>query len=208
MDKKIYNRRYGMYLGRLRGYTLLRTRLITRSILQALNPQKEEVILEIGCNTGHLLSVLIRFCRLCVGIDINQDIINTLGNHRILSMSAGALAFKEGAFDKVCSAHTLEHIRGIKSVFREVHRVLKPGGIFVFSFPLELFRGQSAIKDSFVMYGHPFYAGKIHVHRLTPGKIRRVVVKRHFEVLNVFGNLTPFPECLMVLKKIGPVDTA
>ncbi|MCF8084257.1 MAG: class I SAM-dependent methyltransferase [Deltaproteobacteria bacterium] len=200
--EKIYNLKYGMHLNRRWGHPLLRMRLVTRSILRALDPRAEEMILEIGCNSGHILSEVGKRCPRCTGIDINKDMIQRLHHQRILYMNATTLAFKHQTFHKVYAVHTLEHIPGIRQVFREVHRILKPQGLFVFSFPLELFRGQSAVKDSMVLYGHPFYARKIHVHRLSPGKIRRIISGLPFEVKDTSWDLAPFPQYLMRLKKI------
>lgn len=198
--------RYGTYLGRQRGYPLLRAKLVSKAILALLDPQKGDIILEIGCNNGHLLDHVARLCLHSFGIDINKDMVGRLHNKRIIPMDARNLGFASDAFDKIFSSHTLEHIPRIVQVFKEAYRVLKEQGVFVFSFPLEIFQGQSAIRDSVFLYGHPFYARKIHVHRLTPKRVKRMIADISFEVAKTSIRLTPFPECLMKLLKIKGQD--
>ena len=48
------------------------------------------------------------------------------------------LTFPSASFDLVISSETMEHVRRPWQAFSEVHRVLKPGGFYVFTVP---FRG-------------------------------------------------------------------
>jgi len=45
-------------------------------------------------------------------------------------MNAANLSFADGSFDSVWSNESIEHIHPTDGLFREVHRVLKPGGRF------------------------------------------------------------------------------
>jgi SAM-dependent methyltransferase len=47
-----------------------------------------------------------------------------------------ALTFGDEAFDLVISSDILEHVRGPMEAFAEIHRVLRPGGVHVFTVPL------------------------------------------------------------------------
>lgn len=46
-----------------------------------------------------------------------------------------ALPFQDGEFDAVFSNQVLEHIRDLVALVREVHRVLRPGGVFLAHVP-------------------------------------------------------------------------
>ena len=46
------------------------------------------------------------------------------------------LSFEDGMFDLVTSTEVFEHVPDYMAGFAEVHRVLKPGGWFVFTIPL------------------------------------------------------------------------
>ena len=45
------------------------------------------------------------------------------------------LPFKSGSFDVVISSETFEHVRRPEAGFRELHRVLRPGGLHCFTVP-------------------------------------------------------------------------
>ncbi len=47
------------------------------------------------------------------------------------------LTFANDTFDLIITSEVLEHIRRPEEAFREIHRVLKPGGVHIFSIPLE-----------------------------------------------------------------------
>jgi len=50
------------------------------------------------------------------------------GGHVIGDVSKG-LPFRESSVDEVVCVHVLEHIRDLKVAMRELHRVLRPGGV-------------------------------------------------------------------------------
>lgn len=93
------------------------------------------VILEIGCNTGMLLEQL--KARLgeksskILGVDFNKDAIET-AKQKGLDASFGDAQNLEDIPDNsiniIFSLHTYEHIPNLGKAFRELQRILKPGG--------------------------------------------------------------------------------
>ena len=57
------------------------------------------------------------------------------------------LSFADDTFDLVISEDVFEHVRDSDRAFREVHRVLKPGGVHVFSIPFAFGRRTEALFD-------------------------------------------------------------
>jgi SAM-dependent methyltransferase len=53
-----------------------------------------------------------------------------------LSGEITALPFCDEKFELVCAFDVIEHVEDDRAVFGEVRRVLKPGGLFVFSVPM------------------------------------------------------------------------
>jgi SAM-dependent methyltransferase len=69
------------------------------------------------------------------GVDI--DVVEGVGED---------LPFEDGEFDFVLAISVMEHVRDPLQVFREVHRVLRPGGGFFFHTTTTLARKQDEIK--------------------------------------------------------------
>jgi hypothetical protein len=53
----------------------------------------------------------------------------------VWNQDAHNLSFSDASFDVVISSETMEHVRTPWQGFREIHRVLKPGGVHVFTIP-------------------------------------------------------------------------
>lgn len=70
------------------------------------------------------------------GVDIDNAVLeNTyLDDAKVMSPTA-PIPYDDNSFDVVISANVLEHVQDPDSVFDEIHRVLKPGGFFVFQTP-------------------------------------------------------------------------
>ncbi|MCM2339136.1 MAG: class I SAM-dependent methyltransferase [Burkholderiales bacterium] len=197
----IYNESYGNFVGSENGYSAIRNKLRTNKFAKIVNPQKDESILDIGCNKGLLLYRLIPHAKEVIGIDINEKLVSSLKDEKIKFMSATNLKFAENSFDKVCAFEVIEHIEEIDKVFSEASRVLKNGGKFIVSFPFEMVRGQSAILDALFVYKDISYARKLHVHKLTPNKIKKIVKNLPLRTTKTQIVLIPFPSFLMILEK-------
>lgn len=198
----IYNKDYGNFVGSEDGYSAIRNKLRTNKFVKIVDPQKNESILDIGCNKGLLLYRLIPKAREVVGIDINQKLIAELKDEKIKFMSATNLEFEKDSFDKICAFEVIEHIEEIDKVFSEASRVLKKGGKLIVSFPFEIVRGQSAILDALFVYKDISYARKLHVHKITPNKIKKIVKKLPLNTTKTQIVFIPFPSFLMILEKM------
>lgn len=94
-------------------------------------------ILDIGCGAGGVIELFSVAVRLPVGIDVD---LSSLRRHRDPAVQCVAgtvdrLPFAAASFDLAMSSWTLEHLTRPDLAFREVARVLKPGGHFVFLAP-------------------------------------------------------------------------
>lgn len=102
-------------------------------------------LLDIGCGSGYLLLNLasVGFINKSYGVDISLGMLkeckqyaDNLGTKVNLAQSdVDFLPFKDSGFDMVIGHAILHHLPDIKAVFREVHRILKPGGICIFTEP-------------------------------------------------------------------------
>jgi ubiquinone/menaquinone biosynthesis C-methylase UbiE len=79
---------------------------------------------------------LARSCKEVVGIDFEARHLEV--NEALTSFSVGgadALPYDDGRFEMVSANMVLEHLEKPRQVFREISRVLAPGGRFVFVTP-------------------------------------------------------------------------
>lgn len=98
-------------------------------------------ILEVGCGIGYLLNQLNDIGFKVSGIDFSKEAVDNQINKNldVVCGNSKKLPWKSAYFDFVCSMGALEHytynIFDLLETFKEIYRILKPGGIFVFFVP-------------------------------------------------------------------------
>jgi SAM-dependent methyltransferase len=113
-------------------------REITTALLDPVCPPGEDrLVLDAGCGTGGMLSWLSRYAGTgkAVGIDLVSDAIKfcrAREHSYLIQASVTDLPFQDSVFDLVTSFDVLVQLPGEESdahAMREMHRVLRPGGI-------------------------------------------------------------------------------
>jgi len=94
-------------------------------------------LLDLGCGRGGVLEQLGEAAGCALGLDPDHA---SLVEHRLPALpravaSAGALPLPRASVDLVISSWVLEHLPQPEHAFREVARVLRPGGAFIFLTP-------------------------------------------------------------------------
>jgi SAM-dependent methyltransferase len=108
--------------------------LFREIILQILRP--ESMLLDLGAGAGLVKQMNFRgLAKKVCGVDLDPRVTSNpmLDEGRIAN--AGVIPYGDGVFDVVFSDNVLEHLEAPVKVFREVARVLKPGGAFLFKTP-------------------------------------------------------------------------
>ncbi len=98
---------------------------------------KQLEILNVGAGTGDDLPALNKYGRVCV-VDINKDALDLIPADLCAEKMVGdvcKLPYKDNTFDIVTAFDVVEHIDDDVMAVSEIHRVLKPGGKFLFSVP-------------------------------------------------------------------------
>jgi trans-aconitate methyltransferase len=106
-------------------------------LLELLEAKSAELILDLGCGTGHLTSQIAATGAKAVGVDGSPEMIRQAHEKypalRFEVMDARQIAFPE-QFDAVFSNATLHWIKEPEQVIRGIAKTLRPGGRFVAEF--------------------------------------------------------------------------
>jgi SAM-dependent methyltransferase len=105
---------------------------------------KDRDVLEFGCGNGWLAQHIAQSAKSIVGIDLSDVVVSQANercaregvhNARFAAMDAEAMTFPDETFDLVFGSAILHHLDVPRSV-KEIHRVLRPGGVTLFWEPL------------------------------------------------------------------------
>lgn len=133
--------------------------------------------LDVGTGQGQSAFFLTNFFLQVVGIDICEDCIKTgrrafFRHRKILKlkvMDGAALRFPQAVFDCVTGYWLFHHLRFLARVLSEIHRVLKPDGIF---FGV----------DHLDQKGNPKQNNYLELHKLKI-EVERRLGKDHFDLI-------------------------
>ena len=113
-------------------------------LLDKIPEIRPSTLLDLGCGTGYFCAPLIdRFQHVSyLGLDLSEEMINYARNHHPnlgawLASDAERLALKDNSVDLIFSSLAIQWCADLPSLMAEIRRVLKPGGLFVFSTLLE-----------------------------------------------------------------------
>lgn len=96
-------------------------------------------VLDFGCGAGALVEKLILRGYDARGCDVVQNW--QAGNDRLsrIEKDPYRLPYADGTFDAVVSTSVLEHAQNKEEFFREMHRILRPGGYMFHLYPGKYF---------------------------------------------------------------------
>lgn len=162
LDEKAYASIYGRedqhwwFLGR---------RKVLGRLIAGLEPPGDWRVLDVGCGTGGNFSFLDAYGRV-EGCDYSEEAIRFCvmrGTHPVRVASIYELPYGDGSFDLVTCLDVIEHLRLDLPAFRELKRVLKPGGYLLATLPL----GPHLYSDFDCVAGH--------LRRYTYAEVARLV---------------------------------
>lgn len=111
--------------------------------LRALNPKRNDIILDVGTGTGFFARMIAKRKAKIIGIDMSENMLkiarelskNEKLKMRFLKGNAEDLPFKDSTFDKIIAIDLIEHLKNPEIFIREASRVLKNDGKIVLSWP-------------------------------------------------------------------------
>lgn len=189
--------------------------------LELLGNVKGKKILDFGCGTGIYAKLLTKKGARVKGFDISPEMIKIAKEENPnLDLKVGSgydVPFKE-KFDIVLASLVVHYFKDWDKMLREVKRVLKKGGIFVFSTNNPVYDSRERINvdgKEVGVFGDYYYEGQAYVswkdnegkkmnmtfYRKTYQSIIEVILKNGFEIV---GYKDCFP--LKKAEKLFPED--
>jgi len=136
-------------------------------------------VLDAGCGS----SLIVQSLNNVVGMDFNYAKLRFLRRYEIplVNGSAFALPFKDGSFDCVMSSQVIEHIRYDESIFAEMYRVLRPGGMLILGTPDYATIGWRIIEP---LYGFLMPGGykDEHITHYTLAQLREILARYNIAI--------------------------
>lgn len=108
-------------------------------LAQPFLPPAPAKVLDAGCGSGYGSVLLTEWGYEAVGVDVDETTCEYARNYsgcRVECASLERLPFESGEFDAIVSVEAIEHVHDDAAMFREFHRVLKPGGVLYASTPI------------------------------------------------------------------------
>jgi ubiquinone/menaquinone biosynthesis C-methylase UbiE len=138
----------------------------TLSLLQNIRGKK---ILDLGCGTGIYTKILKKKGAKVQGIDISPKMIEFAKQYvKGVDFKVGSaykLPYKSGTFDIVLASLVVHYFGNLDKAFKEIRRVLKKNGVFIFSSDNPLVSVTHRIKGKprkFRVFGDYFNEGKFY----------------------------------------------
>jgi 2-polyprenyl-3-methyl-5-hydroxy-6-metoxy-1,4-benzoquinol methylase len=167
----------------------------------------ENVLLDIGCGTGTQCGDLAGHVKQVTGIDFSGKLLaiaeqrkaeRKLDNVEFIKTSLFDERFRAGSFDVVMAFYVLHFFEDIDSVFKHIHTLLKPGGLF--------------ISETACMGEHDITTGKIlgffgrfgfvpKINPLTYKQLEQAMETAGFELVEKTQFSDSNPEFTLIMKK-------
>jgi SAM-dependent methyltransferase len=133
-------------------------RFIFQTLQSEVPDWREKEILDAGCGTGLILMQLGSPVK-TVGVDLAPEAIafcRQRGLENVYQADICALPFVDRSFDIVICSSVLYHqwVKDVAGAVREMHRVLRPGGLLLLNVPA--FQFLHSAHDDAVMTAHRF----------------------------------------------------
>lgn len=212
--------------------TLFNEYLEVPCMVKAVGNIKGKKLLDVGCGAGIHIKKYLKNGADCWGIDLSQTMIGLAKkNCPGVPFKAGSmtkLPYANSIFDVVTASLSVHYAKNLVPVFKEISRVIKPGGMFYYSTESPMWTAREAYEDDNfkiiglgkiinkktgkqIVIGRPG-AEKLTEWEMLPGMLMKTYVfafRTHLQNLRQAGfELVDFIDCKpnLTFKKYDPAD--
>jgi ubiquinone/menaquinone biosynthesis C-methylase UbiE len=168
--REIYNRIAKRY-HKLSANHFFNAYLEVPATISLLKNVKGKKVLDLGCGTGRHTIILKKRGARVWGLDLSPKMLEIAKTEiKGVDFKVGTvynLPYRSNFFDIVVSGLVVEYFNDVDKAFKEIHRVLKKDGIFVFSIThplLEISRHIKGRPHTFRKFGNYFKEGRTYAH--------------------------------------------
>ncbi len=152
--------------------------------------KKNGKFLEIGAGQGYLLENAEKIGWNVTGIEINKKAAEKISKKlgiKIFTKDLLECKFKKNSFDVVAIIHTLEHMHHPFKELKEIHKILKPGGMIWIEVP-------NIDSFEFKLFKKKWYALQppVHLTHFNKKTISKTLNKAGFKIKKIRFDSTPW----------------
>jgi 2-polyprenyl-3-methyl-5-hydroxy-6-metoxy-1,4-benzoquinol methylase len=145
-------------------------------------------LLDIGCGNGRFLHGMHQLGWVTKGVEFNASAVEVCKKSKLDVYHGDLISakFSSGSFDVVNLSHVIEHVPDPKSLFKEVSRILKPGGLFVVKTPNSKALGRSFFDTN-------WYANDVprHLYLFSQKNLLKLGNDSNLNMIRMVTNSTP-----------------
>lgn len=149
--------------------------------------RKSNRLLDVGCSMGSFLIKAREAGWQTEGVETDTETANFAMKHYNLKISTKPLqecGFEDNMFDIVFCSHVLEHICELREVLSDIHRILRPRGLFIVAVPTEVASPTYYLKRKEFTIGPPN-----HVNYFTFSSLSNILQTSSFKVIKQTSNI-------------------
>ena len=136
LENKYYLSKADWKNGTTQFHDLVVSNINTRDIAEPPSDRNTTTILEIGPGPQNKTTLFLTTkCARLDGLDIDERAKSNPDLDRIFIYDGNIFPVKDAAYDLVVADYVMEHVQDPLIMLKQIHRVLRPGGQFVFRTP-------------------------------------------------------------------------